>query len=131
MATWLKVWEVRNAAHISGLLFGSAVAGAFVLRFKPRLMLSGLIALVVFSVVPLFWSPWSVAWLSSKAYDAHVAEQYEVALGRYTQIIQLDPSNAWAYLNRGSVYQAMEQPEKAIADLEKAREIDPLIGRVE
>ena len=27
VATWLKVWEVGNAAHIAGLMFGGAVAG--------------------------------------------------------------------------------------------------------
>lgn len=124
-ATYLEFWEVGNAAHISGLLLGSAAAGAFVLRFKPRLMFAGLVALVILSVVPLFWCPWSVTWLSHKAYNAHVARRYDVALDRYTQIIQIDPDNVWAYLNRSDVYQALGRPEKAQTDLQKARDIDP------
>ncbi len=127
VATYLKVWEVGNAAHISGLLFGGGVAGAFVLRFKSRLVLLGLVSLVVLSIIPLFWCPWSVTWLSHKAYNAHAAEQYNVALDRYTQIIQIDPDDAWAYLNRSFVYQALGQSEKAQADLQKARAIDPSI----
>ena len=131
VATYLKVWDVGNAAHISGLLFGGAVAGAFILRFKPRLVLAGLVALVVLSIIPLFWCPWSVTWLSHKAYNAHAGERYDVALDRYTQVIQIDPDNAWAYLNRSFVYQALGQPEKAQADLQRAREIDPSIEESE
>jgi GlpG protein len=131
IATYLKIWEVGNAAHISGLLFGGGVAGAFVLRFLPRLVRVGLVSMVALSVVPLFWCPWSVAWLSHKAYTAHVAERYSVALDWYTRVIQMDPKSAWAYLNRSTVYQALGRPEKAQADLMRAREIDPSIERRE
>jgi GlpG protein len=108
-------------------LFGGAVAGAFVLRFKPRFVFGGLAALIVLSIIPLFWCPWSVTWLSHKAYNAHAAERYNVALDRYTQIIQIDPDDAWAFLNRSFVYQALGQSEKAQADLQKALAIDPSI----
>lgn len=127
VATYLKVWDVGNAAHISGLLFGVAVAGAFVLQFNRRMMFGGMVSLVVLSLVPLFWCPWSITWLSHKAYTAHAAAQYDVALTRYTQIINLDPSNSWAYLNRSFVYESLGQPDEAKADLQKAREIDPSI----
>jgi GlpG protein len=79
VATYLDIWIVGNAAHISGLLFGSAVAAAFVLRYKTRLMSAGLIVLVVCSIVPLYWCPWSVTWLSTKAYSAHTSAQCTVA----------------------------------------------------
>lgn len=127
VATYLKIWEVGNAAHVSGLLFGSAVAGAFVLPYKPRLMLTGLVTLVGLSIVPLFWCPWNVTWLSHQAYNAHAAEQYDAALVRYNQIINLDPENAWALLNRSYVYEALDKPDEAQADLERALEIDPSI----
>lgn len=130
-ATYFKVWEVGNAAHLSGLLLGSAVAGFFVLRYRPRLMRAVLIALVVASPVPLFWCPWSVAWLSHKAYEAHLAEQYDTALARYTRIIQIDPENAWAYFNRSGVYEALGDSEKAQADLQRARDIDPSVEEME
>ena len=127
IATHLKVWEVGNSAHISGLLFGAAVAGSFVLRYKPRVILTGLVALVVISIIPLVWCPSSVTWLGQKADEAHAAERYDVAISRYTQIIQIDPDNAWVYWNRGCAYQALGQSENAQADLHKAREIDPSI----
>lgn len=131
IATYLKIWSVGNAAHISGLLFGGAVAGSFVLRYKQRLMLAGLIALVILSIIPLFWCPWSVTWLSLKAYNAHASERYDVALDRYTQIIRLDPDNAWAHMNRGYVYEELGESAKAQADMQKARELDPSIEQFE
>ena len=129
VATYLDIWNVGNAAHISGLLFGGIVAGTFAVRFKPRLMFAGLVAMVAFSIIPLFWCPWSVTWLSNKAFNAHLARRYDVAVDRYTQIIRIDPDNAWAYLNRSYVYQALGQPEEARTDLEKALGIDPSIGK--
>ncbi len=128
VATFLDVWEVGNAAHISGLLFGSAVAGAFVLNFNRRLMFGGLVTLVALSIVPLFWCPWSITWISHKAYNAHAAERYDAALIRYTQVINLDPGNSWAYLNRSFVYESLGQLDKSKADVQKAREIDPSIA---
>jgi GlpG protein len=128
VATWLGVWNVGNAAHVSGMLFGAIAARAFVLRFQPRLMFACLGALLVFSIVPLFWCPWSITWLSIQAYNAHTAQRYDAALDGYTQIIRRDPRNAWAYHNRSAVYEALGEPEMAEADLERAREIDPTMG---
>ena len=42
VATWLERLGCRQSGALSsGLLFGSAVAGAFVVPFRPRLALSG------------------------------------------------------------------------------------------
>src|SRR5258708_5381948 len=38
VATFLEIWNVGNAAHVSGMLFGGIVAGCFVLRPWRRLM---------------------------------------------------------------------------------------------
>ena len=127
VATVLKVWEVGNAAHVSGLVFGVAVAAAFVLRYKTKLVLAGMSAMLVMSIVPLFWCPWSLTWLSNQAFDAHIAEDYEVALRRYTQIIEREPDNAWAHLNRSMVYEELGEADKAEADLQRAQELDPSI----
>ncbi len=128
-ATYLKVLEVGNAAHISGLLFGCAVAGAFFLQFNPKLFLLGLVSIIAFSIIPLFWCPWSVTWLSQKAYQAHALKQYDDAIERYNQIIRLDPRNAWAFQNRSYAYRALGQDEKASADWDMAREINPSIEK--
>ncbi|MFH0910719.1 MAG: rhomboid family intramembrane serine protease [Planctomycetota bacterium] len=123
--TVLNIWNVGNAAHVSGLLFGAAVAGHFVVRYKPPLVLAAMVALVVLSIVPLFWCPWSVQWLSHKAYEADVAQDHRGALDLYTRVIEQDPRNAWAYHNRGLVFRALGMEGNAKADMEKAQALDP------
>src|SRR5262249_3508810 len=57
VVTYLEIWNVGNAAHFAGLLFGAGVANSFVARRKPGLTLAGTAALVVCCVVSLFWCP--------------------------------------------------------------------------
>ena len=125
IATTFKVWEVANEAHVAGLAFGLAVAAALNLRYRTYLTIPALLALVAAAVTFLFWCPWSVTWLSTKAYDAHIAHRYDEALRLYSQVITRDPQSAWAYLNRSSVYAALNKDQEADADLKKATELDP------
>jgi rhomboid protease GluP len=115
-------WQLGNAAHISGFLFGGGVAGSFLLK-KSSLIRFSLFALVAISFVPLFWAPWSVRWLSQVAYQEHLAGRLESALHRYNQIIDRAPENAWAYANRSSVHEALGHGEQAEADSLKASEL--------
>ena len=124
VVTQLKIFNVGNAAHVSGLIFGAAVGEVFAGRHR-KPALAGSAALVLLSLVPLFWCPWSVPWLQTKAYKAHAAEQYESAIGWYDRVLDKDPQNAWAYFNRGSARQSTGDMEGARQDLEKAFTIDP------
>ena len=125
--TYLGVLQIGNAAHFSGLLFGGCVAGCFVVRYKPRLTFTALLAFVLLSIVPLFWCPWSKAWLGNKAYNAHSAGNYEQAIDYYTRLIQADRNDSWAYQNRSYAYGEIGELEKSEADYKKACEIDPSI----
>jgi len=49
----------------------------------------------------------------------------EEAIGVFTESIQLDPSNASAYLNRGMAYERINHIQQAIADFSKAIELAP------
>lgn len=124
VAEYLKVAHIGNAAHVFGFLFGATVARGFALPFMPKLFRSAAAILLVAGAVPLFWCPWSVSWLSTAAYEAHVAEKYEEAIGRYTQIIRIDPDNSWAYLNRSYAFEALGDNAKAQTDIQHAREIE-------
>jgi rhomboid protease GluP len=121
--TYLKIWEVGNAAHLTGMLFGCAVAAYFVARFRPRVTMAALAILCVAAVIPLFWNPWSVAWLSYKAFQSHEKGHSTEAIDYYSRIIARDPANAWAYHNRGTVYHSISSFDKASADLAKAEEL--------
>ena len=51
--------------------------------------------------------------------------KYTEAIMDYTRVIELDPSNAHAYHNRGISYDKVGDFEKAIADFTKVRDQSP------
>jgi membrane associated rhomboid family serine protease len=138
--TQSELGNVANAAHVSGLLFGCAVS--FVWQ-RPRsiLRLVGPTILIVLSVVPLFWCPWSPYWrelqayqleqqvyeLGLQAHQAHEANRLYDAWDLYTRCLRIEPKNAWALYNRSLVNEALGRRESAQADRKRALEIDPAI----
>ncbi len=50
--------------------------------------------------------------------------QYEKAIGHYTNAIQQMPGIALAYIGRGFVYSSKDDPDNALADYDKALELD-------
>lgn len=131
VATQLDLWNVGNAAHFSGMLFGIAVAAAFVVPGSARVGKIGIAGLVSLAIVPLFWAPWSASWLGHQAYQAHAAKRYDDAYDYYSRFIERVPDSAWAHLNRSYVNQALGEPERARADRQTALAIDPAIERKE
>ena len=126
--TRFNLFQVANAAHFAGLVFGGAVGGCVVrLRGRRIAMIAAVAALIAASVLPLFWSPWSVAWLSHRAYQTHMEGQYEAALAYYTRVLALDDANAWAYHNRSLAQLELGNRAEAEADLRKAKSLDPTI----
>jgi GlpG protein len=124
VATILNIWNVGNAAHFAGLVFGASAASCLVVGYRPRFMFVGLTGLVALCLLPLFWCPWSGTWLGLRAYDAHKAGNYRLAIDYYDQVIRKDPKSAWAYANRGSAYESLNDVDRADADLKKAEELD-------
>lgn len=131
IATYANIWHVANAAHFCGLLFGAAVAGSLVLKYKRPLLILGLIALVAGTLLPVFWCPWSATWLDVQAVRAAEAGDHPRAIGYYSRVIELDPNAAWAYYNRGLSYLATGNPKNARADFAKASRLDPELSMPE
>ncbi len=129
--TIAKVWEVGNTAHFSGLIFGACVATAFVLRWHRSIAITAAGLMLASSVAFCFWCPWSITWLSTRAYSAHAAGRYLDAIEQYTLIIQRAPQNAWAFQNRSYAYQALGQEQNAKSDLETARKLDHALEKSE
>src|SRR5262249_42239741 len=86
IATWLGLANVGNAAQVGGLAIGLLSAYCLTPRVPRRSpALVGIGLLVMLSLVPLFWSPWSAGWVGYKAYKAHVAGDYDKAIAGYRQ----------------------------------------------
>jgi GlpG protein len=129
IATHLGIWAVGNAAHVAGLFFGVLV-GHLAWKRRRLFALAGLLLLILASLVPLAWAPWSVTWLSIKAYDAHLAGDHHRALEWYNRILRRDPENAWAYINRSGVYEALGDKKLAEEDRAMAIKLNPDYGRM-
>ena len=125
VATYANIWQVGNAAHFSGMLFGMLVAAVLVLKYRRQLLIPALVILVAGSLLPVFWCPWSVAWLGLQANRAYQAGDHGRAITFYDQAIAKDPNAAWAYFNRACSYRAVGNRAKAQADFTKASQLDP------
>ena len=63
--------------------------------------------------------------LNDQGFDCIMKEQYDQAIADYTQIIELQPYCADAYLKRGYAYLQINKFAKAIADYSQAVELKP------
>jgi tetratricopeptide (TPR) repeat protein len=52
-------------------------------------------------------------------------KELDIALGDYNEAIRLDPTKAYVYTNRGTVWSARKEYDKAIADYNEASRLDP------
>ncbi|RBP40449.1 GlpG protein [Roseimicrobium gellanilyticum] len=116
--------ETENSAHVSGLLLGMAVAEGLVVR-RPRIILVPALTVgVVLALVPLWWAPWSLSWQVAMAANATNDGRLEEGLSRLNHVLERDPQNAWAYQERGWVYEQMEEFDLAEQDFAKAAELE-------
>jgi GlpG protein len=100
--TLMHLWQVGNAAHASGLIWGMLLAYCENMRF---VVLRFFIPLLIFflSIVPVYWAPWSVSWLFYKAHGYHEKQQLKEALQYYSKILHIEPDNEYAHLNMRNI----------------------------
>lgn len=122
-STLLNIWQVGNAAHFSGMFWGILVADIFVVKYKPRLSKIASVALIVASIVPLFWCPWSVSWVSKQAYNAHSKGDYVKAINFYNRSLELGQDPLWVYNNLASAYKAIGDQSKYEEAMKKVQEL--------
>ena len=61
--------------------------------------------------------------------NAEAKRYFDKALADYNKAVQLEPKNAWSYINRGNFYRDnLEDYDKALADFTKAINLDPKNG---
>jgi membrane associated rhomboid family serine protease len=123
--TMLGILRVANAAHVSGLLFGMAIAAVFVLRYRLLLTAPGLALLLACAVVPLFWAPWSREWVSAQAGIAHTQHDYPRAVALYRRSLQMGGDRTWAWHNLAVIYGYTHDASNYADALERLRQLDP------
>jgi GlpG protein len=60
--TFAGAWNIANAAHIAGFLFGYFVGNAFAANVRVGLNKAGLTALVILMILSVTYMPWSDTW---------------------------------------------------------------------
>ncbi len=70
----------------------------------------------------------SLAKLTSLSYDRFQQKDWYAVIDVTTQILQLDPSNTIAYVNRAGAHTELGEYEKALDDCNNALIIDPQMG---
>lgn len=53
-------------------------------------------------------------------------QEYEKAIAEYEQALEINPSNASIYQNRGNAYRELQNKTKAIADYSEALKLNPM-----
>ena len=124
VATRLGFWNVANAAHAGGLLFGLAAGWAFVVAPRAILPKAAVATLAAGALVPLFWCPWQFPWVAIKAYDAHVRGDYQAAVDGYLRAERFQEEPVWVLENLALAYANLGDP-KYFVTLEKLRRLDP------
>jgi len=95
--TKTKAWNVGNAAHIGGLLWGCTLA--YISRFQTTRQVTISLSLLLFLTSMIFWTPFSTAYLSHKAYNLHKDQKIDEAILLYKQILDRDNDNEFAKEN--------------------------------
>ena len=125
VATQAGMAQVGNAAHLGGITLGLLAAGWRLPRSTHRtLAMAGTGLLIVFSLVPLFWSPWSPTWVGYRAYKAHVAGDYNAAISGYRRSIALGGDRSWALANLAFAYHSKGAEKEYVATLAEIRAVD-------
>ncbi|HKS37655.1 MAG TPA: rhomboid family intramembrane serine protease [Verrucomicrobiae bacterium] len=125
VATLTGVWEVGNAAHIGGLLFGAGIALRPVCPARRKLITSALSVAGVVSLVPLFWAPWSFEWTSVQALRAHEKADIATAIKWYRRSMELGQDKAWCLSSMGVLYAWQGDHAAYRQTLDELRRIDP------
>lgn len=92
-----KAWNIGNAAHIGGLLWGLTFAYISRFQISRQVTISALILGILTSMI--YWTPFSTSYLSHKAYDLHKDQKVDEAILVYKQILNRDDKNEFAKEN--------------------------------
>jgi GlpG protein len=126
VATRAGIADIGNGAHVGGLVFGLLSAHWMVFKGAYRRVALGATGLLaVFSLVSLFWCPWSGAWVGYKAYKAHARRDYDTAIAGYRRAIALGGQRLWALQNLALAFHAKGAVKEYEATLSEIRMSDP------
>lgn len=67
--THIAGWNIANAAHVAGFIYGYCIGQAFIMRKKVALYTTGLFACLVICIASVTYAPWLPAWKERNLYQ--------------------------------------------------------------
>jgi GlpG protein len=125
IATRMGLANIGNAAHVGGIPFGVLAGAWFFGKGSRKVVRVALSLLAIGSIVTLFWSPWSAPWVGNRAYHAHVAGRYDVAISEYRRHLAMGGDRTWALGNLAEVHATKGSAREYAATLVELRAVDP------
>src|SRR5262249_52966463 len=124
LLTIFKLFEVGNAAHISGLAFGCSVGFSQMSGRRRVWGRTATVGLAVLAVVPLFWSPWSGSRWAHLGYAAHARADYRTAIEDYERARKLGFNQVWLLQNLALAYASSGDSDRYASTLAALRDLD-------
>src|SRR5262249_40217159 len=123
LLTIFKVFEVGNAAHVSGLAFGGCVGFSQLTGRKRVWGRTATVGLALLAVVPLFWSPWSGSRWAYLGYAAHARADDRTAIEHYERARRLGFNPGWLLQNHALAYASSCESDRYAPDVAEVARI--------
>jgi GlpG protein len=98
LLTEFNVIRFSYMGLLAGLLWGALLA-YFKSRLDTKLAIGIPLVIVLLTLIPVFYAPWSVSWLSAKALNLHTEQKLPQAAATYRDILRKNPGNHLAKAN--------------------------------
>jgi hypothetical protein len=127
--TWTKVWEVGNAAHIAGLLFGAGIGAWSLWPDRRNLLRLGFAILFLLAIIPVLWAPWSIDWTSEQGIQAYKRGNYPAAIAWFERSLSRGQDKVWCWKNITLAWFAADDKAHYEKTLEFLRKFDAKAAR--
>jgi membrane associated rhomboid family serine protease len=125
LLTRLEVLNIGNAAHLGGMLTGIVAARELFFPERRRLAHAAAALLLGAAILPLFWAPWSAAWIGHRATRAHLDGRYDEAIAGYLEAMGKGADRVWMLQNIALARHAKGDEAGYHAALAQLRRLDP------
>ena len=122
-------WNIANVAHGSGLVFGLAIGFLLATRQHRAPAAATAVAMLVFTVVTMFWCPWAYKWRMHEASVVLNKQQYAKAEQMYTELLESDNSVGLVWWKRAVARRELGRIAESESDFETAKFLDPSLRK--
>ena len=122
-ATYARLVNFGNAAHLIGGIFGICAGLTFIDRWR-RAALTGIGALLMLAALVSVWAPWSPTWNAARALSAYHRGDYRSAADWLDRSLRRGADVAWIAETKAMIHWQAGERNEARSDIDALRRID-------